>query len=143
MPCSAFLSLHAGSTIAREEEAAMQIDEYVAKLPGWQQVIVERLISCVTTAVPDATVAIKWSQPVFTTNGPFCYIKPAKAHVSFGFWWGARMNDPNGVLEGSGDKMRHMKFADGDEINCPALTPMIAESNRLNHELGDPTRTKA
>jgi len=121
----------------------MTVEEYVAKLPDWQQTAVKKLIECVKGALPDAELAIKWSQPVFSSNGPFCFIKPAKAHLNFGFWWGAKMDNPDGLLEGSGDKMRHIKFAEGDTIDCARLARLAVESKKLNHELGDPTRTKA
>ena len=121
----------------------MTVEEYLAKLPDWQRDLVNKLIPCVMSAVPEANLAIKWSQPVFTTNGPFCFIKPAREHLNFGFWWGAKVADPDGMLEGAGDKMRHIKIRESDEIDCAKLRPLIVDANRLNHDLGDPTKTKA
>jgi hypothetical protein len=41
----------------------------------------------------------------------FCYITTNARHVNLGFPRGATLPDPNGVLEGSGKAMRHIKFA--------------------------------
>ena len=118
------------------------VDEYRAKLLDWQCATADDLIALVRSAVPDADLAVKWSRLVFTTVGPFCYIKPAKAHMSIGFWWGARIDDPDGVLEGDGEKMRHVTFREGDRVDRELLAPLVQAANRLNFELGDPTRTR-
>jgi hypothetical protein len=46
----------------------------------------------------------------------FCYIATATSHVNLGFPSGASMPDPNRVLEGTGKKMRHIKFASLAEV---------------------------
>lgn len=122
---------------------AKGVNDYLDGLEPVQRRIVDRLVEIVTRTVPDAELSIKWGQPVFTTKGPFCFIKPNKAHVNLGFWWGAKIVDPNGLLEGSGEKMRHVKIGGESDIDEALLAPLITEANRCNHELGDPTRTKA
>jgi hypothetical protein len=62
------------------------IDEYIAGLDGWQSEAVSRVRDIVDASAPDSASAIKWSQPVFEQNGPFCYIRAFKNHVNFGFW---------------------------------------------------------
>lgn len=120
-----------------------RIDEYVDALPPWQQATVRELLDCVSDALPQADLSIKWSQPVFTTNGPCVFIKPARAHVNLGFWWGAKLANPDGILEGSGDKMRHIKLREGDRIDRSRVQQLAREADRLNHELGNPTTTRA
>src|SRR5713226_8236805 len=40
---------------------------------------------------------------------PFGYVNVFKAHVNVGFFLGAGLNDPTGLLEGTGRRMRHVK----------------------------------
>ena len=96
---------------------ASTISEYADSLPSDKAEIVAKLADIVRAAVPEAEEAIKWGQPVFSKDGPFCFIKAHKAHVNLGFWWGIKISDPTQVLEGSGDKMRHIKVRDGADID--------------------------
>jgi len=116
------------------------VDGYVDNLDGWQADVVASLRKVVRAAAPDAQEAWKWSQPVYETNGPFCAIKAFKDHVNLIFWCGADIQDPNGLLEGKGAKMRHMKVTSPKDINKEAFEQMVQSAVRLNYEKGDPTK---
>ena len=119
----------------------VSVDEYVAqKLNAEQAAIVAALRAIVRKAAPKSTEVVKWAQPIFEANGPFAYIKPSKNHVTFGFWRGAELADPKGLLTGDGDRMRHVKLASVKDINKSALTAFVKEAFKLNTEKGDPTR---
>ena len=120
----------------------MTLQEYIGGLEGWQAEVVQSLVNLVYEAVPEAKGSIKWSQPVFESDGPFCYIKPAKNHVNLGFWWGVKLDDPEGLLQGTGEKMRHIKISGPEDINAGKLIPYVRQSAEMNQTLGDPTRTK-
>jgi hypothetical protein len=119
----------------------MPIADWVkAKVSGWQARVVTRLLALARRAAPDATVTIKWGQPVFELNGPFAFIKPAKAHVTFGFWRGTELKDPGGVLGGAGDRMKHLKIASPDALDEASLALLVREAAELNRQKGDPTK---
>ena len=92
------------------------VDDYIAQLSGWQAEAATQLRAIVRDAAPDAEEAIKWSQPVYSKSGPFCYIRAFKKHINFGFWRGAQLTDPSGLLQSSGKKMAHVKVASMDDI---------------------------
>ena len=118
----------------------MPLGDWVkAKASGWQVGAIERLIKIVRAAAPEASATIKWGQPVFESNGPFAFIRPAKAHVTFGFWRGTEIVDPKKLLEGTGDRMAHIKIRSADAIDEAALSAMIKDAVRLNQEKGSPT----
>jgi hypothetical protein len=118
----------------------MSMEDYIdKKLSGWQAEATRRLVALVARAAPSSTAAIKWSQPIFEDNGPFAFIKPAKAHLSFGFWRGAELTDKKGLLS-RGDRMGHIKFTSLEAIDEAALEPLVREAVRLNREKGSPTR---
>ena len=54
------------------------IEGYAESLKDWRGEEVVELAGIVRQAVPGAEEGIKWSQPVFSRNGLFCYIKAAK-----------------------------------------------------------------
>ncbi|MBO3697734.1 DUF1801 domain-containing protein [Roseivirga sp. E12] len=43
-------------------------------------------------------------------NTPFAYINVYKAHINLGFFYGAELPDEQGLLEGNGKRMRHIKL---------------------------------
>jgi hypothetical protein len=58
-------------------------------------------------------------------DAPFGYVNSFKNHVNVGFFYGATLEDPAGLLEGSGKRMRHVKVKPGAEINTAALCNLI------------------
>lgn len=58
-------------------------------------------------------------------DAPFGYVNSFKAHVNVGLFHGAMLEDPAGLLEGSGKRMRHVKLIPGRELNAAALSDMI------------------
>lgn len=55
----------------------------------------------------------------------FGYVGVFKAHINVGFFFGAELEDPEGLLEGTGKRMRHVKIKPGGELNSAALVALI------------------
>jgi hypothetical protein len=58
-------------------------------------------------------------------DAPFGYVNAFKDHVNVGFFQGAELPDPAGLLEGSGKRMRHVKLRPGAATNSAALRRLI------------------
>jgi hypothetical protein len=58
-------------------------------------------------------------------DAPFGYVNTFKTHVNVGFYHGALLKDPAGLLEGTGKRMRHVKLKPGSELNTAALCDLI------------------
>lgn len=58
-------------------------------------------------------------------DAPFGYVDCFKAHVNIGFFHGASLPDPTGLLQGNGKYMRHVKARPGDEPDAAALDALI------------------
>ncbi len=117
------------------------VDEYIAqKLTVEQAEIVNALRQLVRATAPKSSEQIKWAQPVFEENGPFAFIKPAKAHVTFGFWRGAELADPSGLLLGDGDRMKHIRLTSVKDIRKKEFQAFVKQAVKLNHAKGDPTK---
>lgn len=55
----------------------------------------------------------------------FAYVNAFTNHVNVGFFGGAEIDDPEGMLEGSGKFMRHVKLRPDCNINEAALKKII------------------
>jgi hypothetical protein len=49
------------------------------------------------------------------------YIGVYAKHINLGFYWGAQMDDPEGVLEGSGKQLRHIKIRSQADLGTPVV----------------------
>lgn len=115
------------------------MDDYIAGLGDWRGDAVAEVRRIVRGAAPDVEEAIKWSQPVFSSNGPFCFVKAHRSHVNFGFWRGATMDAPAGLLTGSGQMMAHIKIKSMSDIQPDVFAALVREAVALNARHGDPS----
>ena len=70
-------------------------------------------------------------------DAPFGYVNAFKAHANVGFFHGATLADPAGLLEGAGKRMRHVKLRPGQEMDEAAVSDLITEAYReIRRRLG-------
>ncbi|MDB5451429.1 MAG: hypothetical protein JWO33_7 [Caulobacteraceae bacterium] len=63
----------------------------------------------------------------------FGYVGAFSAHVNVGFFHGAELDDPAGLLEGSGKRMRHVKLRWGRPVDAAALGGLISAAYQDIH----------
>lgn len=56
----------------------------------------------------------------------FGYVDAFSAHVNVGLFFGAFLDDPAGLVQGAGKRMRHVKVRWGEPVNAGALSDLIA-----------------
>ncbi|MEM0963285.1 MAG: DUF1801 domain-containing protein [Bacteroidota bacterium] len=67
------------------------------------------------------------------------YVMPTRGDVNLGFWHGASLPDPGGLLEGTGKRMRHVKVRPVEEARSEALRQRVADALAERREaLGRP-----
>jgi hypothetical protein len=115
------------------------VEEYIGGVGGWRGEVMSELDALVRKAAPKATAAVKWAQPVYDQNGPMVWIKPFTRHVGIGFWRGAEMDDPKGLLQGDGDRMRNLPIREGEKIPATAIRGFVKQAIALNEARGDPS----
>lgn len=59
-------------------------------------------------------------------DAAFAYVGAFSAHVNIGFFHGAALPDPAGLLQGAGKRMRHVKLRWGEALDEAALEALIA-----------------
>lgn len=107
-----------------------RVDDYIAKLPDWQQVICQRLRELIHEVDPELSETIKRSvQPYFVLEGNVCALLAAKDHVNLFLYDGAMVPDPEGIITGGHDNKtaRTVAFRREDQINARALTEMLRQ----------------
>lgn len=118
-------------------QAGLTVDEYERRLSGWQKEVVGKLRALVKAAAPAAVESIKWGQPVYEANGPFCYLRAFSSSVNFGFWRGASLKDRR--LKSGGALMGHIKLTGPGDLDERAFSALVKQAVALNQAEGDPT----
>lgn len=75
----------------------------------------------------DVRELIHDGQPTACVGGAaFAYVDAFKAHVNLGFFQGAELPDPRGLLRGDGKSMRHVKLGPAHPVDEAAVRALIA-----------------
>lgn len=106
-----------------------QINPYLTGLPSPQKEICLAIRSCLKDSFPELEEAWKWSRPVYWHKGKYiCYFIANKADVNLGLERGAHLEDPKGLLKGTGANMRHLKFKTLDDFDREYARSLIKQA---------------
>jgi len=110
-------------------------DEALSRSSGDVKEIAKQLRKLIIETYPDV-VEVPWPKQRIIGYGVgpkkmsehFCYIAAQSEYVNLGFYYGAELPDPEGLLEGTGKKLRHIKVREVEEIAQPALYDLLQSS---------------
>ena len=57
----------------------------------------------------------------------YCYLMPFKEHINLGFFHGTNI-DENGILEGTGAKLRHLKITSLEQLESAEFIALIRKA---------------
>ena len=98
---------------------------------------VHALIELVREACPgaDETVQLGWKSVSYSRGGvmkgSICSIGPHKDRVNLQFLQGTSLEDPGGLLEGTGKTMRHVKVRSVEEMDPKALSALVRQADEF------------
>ena len=99
------------------------------------QPIMERLRALIFEVHPDACEVVRLGEKGATYGcGPrkmiegYAYIMPYRSWVNLGFFRGTGLIDPQGLLEGTGAKLRHVKIRSMDDAERLGVRELIEEA---------------
>ena len=104
-----------------------EVEDYIDQFNPPHREILIRLRAIIFEVVPDATEDIKWRVPTFSRHKNICYMAGFKHHVTFAFYDGKMLKDPEGLLQGSGKQMKYIKFRSLDDIDEERLRLWILQ----------------
>jgi len=114
----------------KKMKAYETFDLYLADQPPKNRTLIRALRKFVKRVAPELSESVKWGNGCWV-NGkdPVAYVYSDTGLVQFGFFRGASLDDPKGLLEGKGEYVRHIKVrktADIDEKTIGALLRQAA-----------------
>jgi uncharacterized protein YdeI (YjbR/CyaY-like superfamily) len=123
-----------------------KIDAYIGKSAPFAKPILQHLREIIHLGCPEVVETIKWGFPHFEYKGILCSVAAFKQHCAFGFWKGAIMRDPKGVMAQTGrtsmghfDRITSLSDLPPDKV----LLSYIKEAMKLNDdEVKLPQRSK-
>ena len=107
-------------------------DDALADSSDQVQEIARRLRDLIVEVYPDV-VEVPWPRQRIVGYGVgpkkmsehFCYIGAHREHANLGFYYGAELPDPEGLMAGTGKKLRHIKVRDAEGIGQSSLRRYI------------------
>ena len=102
------------------------IEAWMQARSGELGVLAQRWFEVMRGCGPDVRETLHDGYPTTCVGeAAFAYVGAFKAHAHVGFFRGTALVDPEGLLEGTGKAMRHVKLRPGQEIDAEALTALI------------------
>lgn len=102
------------------------IDAWMAEHSGELGTIAQRWFEVMRGCGGDVRELLHDGHPTACVgDAAFGYVNAFTAHVNVGFFRGAELADPDGLLVGTGKFMRHVKLGPGREVNATALRKLV------------------
>lgn len=98
-----------------------KVTEYIQKATQDQITILEILRKLIHENIDHVSEEIKWNMPVFNNGKVFAYMRFAKKHITLGFYNIDKILDPDRLLEGDGNTLKHIKMKSKDDIKPEVL----------------------
>jgi len=104
-----------------------KVTEYINGASDEQIVILETLRKLIHETVKDVSEEIKWDMPVFAKTKDFAYLRFSKKHITLGFYHIDKIKDPDNLLEGEGNTLKHIKIRNKEEIKEKIISEWLKQ----------------
>lgn len=107
------------------------LDEFLKKVPAEQQALVRALDAVISKAAPGLATSLKWGNLTYHGTKNVCSLVSHRNHVNVQIWDGASLEDPSGLLAGTGKEMRHVTIASEADLDAKAIARFVEQAARL------------
>jgi hypothetical protein len=108
------------------------VTEYIENAPPVQKKLMKQIRLLLHENLENLTEDFKWSRPIFKTSQNIAYFQSNKNHLNLGFYVDSHdLLDPDGIFEGTGKVLRHVKFKSEDDLNTELLKEWFQILNKL------------
>ncbi len=112
-------------------KAYATFDLYLADQKPKNRTLIRALRKFVKATVPKLEESVKWGNGCWVkAKEPIAYVYSAPDLVQFGFFRGASLPDPRGLLEGKGEYVRHAKVRKLGDIDAAAFAALLRAAAR-------------
>ena len=121
-----------------------RVDAYIESAPAFARPLLERIRKAFHKGCPKVVETIKWGNPAFEHEGLLGSMGAFKKHVTYGFWRGKDLEDPEGLFKAvGGSSMCASKPATLKELPTQAvLAGYVKRAAALNEALAAGTQSK-
>jgi len=110
------------NTVKRAPEIEVWMDRHTGELGA----IAQRWFDVMRGCGDDVREVLHDGHPTACVgDAAFGYVNAFTSHVNVGFFLGAEIDDPSGLLVGTGKFMRHVKLRPETDVDTAALTKLI------------------
>ncbi|HYP42173.1 MAG TPA: DUF1801 domain-containing protein [Chloroflexia bacterium] len=109
----------------------MTVEEFLAPFSPTVRELAMRTRELVRSTLPSGYEGVHPGRNsiIYGTSGKMvdwiCYISPLKSRINLGFLRGGELPDPEGLLEGTGKLLRHVKIRQVEDIEKPAIKALL------------------
>lgn len=118
--------------MVRPETRFGTFEELLAGMDAEVTAIARRLRSVIISIHPEAVEIVRLGDRAATygigpkkTTEAYTYILPQQRYANLGFFRGPALPDPEGLLEGTGKAMRHIKVRTMEAAERPAIRRLL------------------
>jgi len=108
------------------------VAKYVRSIEPGKRLLVQALRRLVYLRAPHLVEQMKWGNVCWVGAGNVCLIHVAGDHLDFGFFRGASIPDPSGILVGNGKFLRMVKVRTAADIRPRLIAALIAGAVELD-----------
>ena len=102
------------------------IEKWMQEQPDELAAIAQQWFEVMRNCGADVRELMHDDQPTACVgDAAFAYVDAFTAHVNVGFFRGAQLADPNGLLEGTGKFMRHVKLRPARDVDAAAMRKLV------------------
>jgi len=103
-----------------------EVERWMTEQSGELGAIARRWFEVIRGCGTDVRETMHDGQPTACVSGAaFAYVDAFRTHVNVGFFQGAVLADPDGLLEGNGRYMRHVRLTASGDVDDTALSGLI------------------
>lgn len=107
------------------------------KLAPHVQEIAHAVYGLVAEVEPEHARMKRWGFPGFVGNSTIVTVCGQSQHVNLQFFYGAHLPNTNGLLEGTGKDLRHIKFRSPEEIHRLGIKEIVKAAIAYDSRLPD------
>ena len=102
------------------------VEAWMRDHPGALGALAQRWFDRMRACGDDVREVLHDGQPTACVgDAAFAYVDAFTAHANVGFFRGAELADPAGLLQGTGKRMRHVKLRPDEEVDAAALAALV------------------
>ena len=110
-------------------KAYATFDDYLEDQARSNQPTIRALRRFVKRTSPALLESVKWGNGCWVKGKiPVAYVYSAPDYVQLGFFLGSALKDPKGLLEGSGQYVRHIKVRKPADIDARAFAALLRQA---------------